>query len=157
MGPGGLGRYVRLGRGEETTGGRDKDSILADTVEAVLGAIYLEHGLDEAARVVHQLFDQLMHDAVNRGAGLDWKTTLQELTAEQGLGVPEYTMSSAGPDHAKTFTASASVAGRSFAACVGRSKKEAEQAAAEAAWHALSDGGPTQPVAASVDTPTLGA
>jgi ribonuclease-3 len=137
IGPAGLGAFIRLGRGEEVTGGRDKSSILADTVEAVLGAVYLEHGIDGAARVVHALFDSLMYDVANSSAGLDWKTTLQELTAERGLGVPEYVMSSEGPDHAKTFTARAAVAGRTFEACTGRSKKEAEQAAAETAWRAL--------------------
>jgi ribonuclease-3 len=142
IGPDGIGAFVRLGRGEETTGGRDKSSILADTVEAILGAIYLEHGLDGAARVVHALFDELMHDVATTSAGLDWKTTLQELTAERGLGVPEYQMTSAGPDHAKVFTARAVVAGRTFAACTGHSKKESEQAAAESAWRVItaSDG-----------------
>jgi ribonuclease-3 len=137
IGDAGLGAYVRLGRGEETTGGRDKASILADTVEAVIGAVYLQHGLDGASRVVHQLFDELMHQAATSGAGLDWKTTLQELTAERGLGVPEYHMQSSGPDHAKTFTAYAVVAGRSFGPCEGHSKKEAEQAAAQTAWRAI--------------------
>lgn len=133
----GLGAYVRLGRGEEVTGGRDKSSILADTVEAVLGAIYLEHGLPVAARVIHELFDDLMYSVATTDAGLDWKTSLQELTAERGLGVPEYVMASEGPDHAKTFTARASVAGETFAASTGRSKKEAEQAAAQTAWRAI--------------------
>ncbi|HEY2165634.1 MAG TPA: ribonuclease III [Jatrophihabitantaceae bacterium] len=142
MVPHGLGSYIRLGRGEEVTGGRDKSSILADTVEAVLGAVYLEHGLDGASRVVHALFDPLMHEVATTSAGLDWKTTLQELTADRGLGVPEYIMASEGPDHAKTFTARASVAGRIFTASTGRSKKEAEQAAAEAAWRAITDDDP---------------
>lgn len=137
VGPSGLGAYVRLGRGEEATGGRDKSSILADTLESVLGAIFLEHAIEGAARVVHALFDDLMYDAANLGVGLDWKTSLQELTAERGLGVPEYLMSSEGPDHAKTFTARASVAGRTFQACTGPSKKEAEQVAAETAWRAI--------------------
>ena len=91
MVPRGLGAYIRLGRGEEVTGGRDKSSILADTVEAVLGAVYLEHGLEDRRPVgSHALFDDLMHDVATSGAGLDWKTSLQELTAERGLGVPEY-------------------------------------------------------------------
>jgi ribonuclease-3 len=137
IGPAGLGAYIRLGRGEEVTGGRDKSSILADAVEAVLGAIYLEHGLEGAGRVIHALFDELMDDVANSDAGLDWKTSLQELTAERGLGVPDYFMESEGPDHAKTFTARAIVAGRTFAACTGRSKKEAEQAAAETAWRVI--------------------
>jgi ribonuclease-3 len=137
IGDSGLGSFLYLGRGEEATGGRDKSSILADALEAVLGAVYLEHGLDISARVIHDLFDDLMRDVAESGAGLDWKTSLQELTAERGLGVPEYLMSSRGPDHEKTFTAAATVAGESFAASTGRSKKEAEQAAAETAWRAI--------------------
>jgi ribonuclease-3 len=134
---GGLGPYLRLGRGEEVTGGRDKASILADTVEALLGAIYIEHGLDTAARVIHDLFDSLLADVANHGAGLDWKTSLQELTAELGVGVPEYVITSYGPDHAKTFTAQASVGGELFEASTGRNKKEAEQAAAQTAYRIL--------------------
>jgi ribonuclease III len=137
IGPNGLGAFLFLGRGEEATGGRDKSSILADALEALLGAIYFEHGLDVAARVVHELFDKLMHDVAESGAGLDWKTSLQELTAERGLGVPDYMMTSSGPDHEKTFTAAATVAGENFPASTGRSKKEAEQAAAETAWRAI--------------------
>jgi ribonuclease-3 len=136
-GSGGLGAYLRLGRGEEGTGGRDKASILADTLEALLGAIYLEHGLATASEVVHALFDTLLHDVATGSAGLDWKTNLQELTAERGLGVPEYVMTAAGPDHEKTFTARAQVAGELFAASTGNSKKEAEQLAAETAWRAI--------------------
>ncbi|PZS15894.1 MAG: ribonuclease III [Pseudonocardiales bacterium] len=137
VGPTGLGAFVRLGRGEEATGGRDKSSILADTLESLLGAIYLDNGVEEAARVIHDLFDDLMHAAANLGVGLDWKTSLQELTAERGLGVPEYLMSAEGPDHAKMFTARAIIAGRTFEPCTGRSKKEAEQVAAENAWRAI--------------------
>ena len=85
-----LGDYVRLGRGEETTGGRDKTSILADTLEAVLGAVYIGTGLPEAAALVHRLFDPLIEQAATLGAGLDWKTSLQELTASASMGVPEY-------------------------------------------------------------------
>jgi ribonuclease-3 len=139
IGPDGLGVYLRLGRGEEVTGGRDKASILADTVEALLGAVYLEHGLPGAAAVIHELFDPLLDEVANNGAGLDWKTGLQELTADLGLGVPDYEISSIGPDHAKTFTARASVSGELFDACTGRNKKEAEQAAAESAWRSLTE------------------
>lgn len=137
IGPAGLGAYVLLGRGEEATGGRDKASILADTLEALFGAIYLELGLDEADRVIHALFDELLDDVASIGAGLDWKTSLQELTAERGLGVPEYVMSSSGPDHEKKFTAQAAVAGELYPPSTGGSKKEAEQLAAETAWRAL--------------------
>jgi ribonuclease III len=138
IGTAGLGAYVLLGRGEEGTGGRDKSSILADTLEAVFGAIYLQHGLDVAGRVIHDLFDELLEDVATIGAGLDWKTSLQELTAERGLGVPEYVMTATGPDHEKTFTAQAQVAGELFAPSTGSSKKEAEQLAAETAWRAIS-------------------
>jgi len=139
LGPDGLGAHLLLGKGEEATGGRDKASILADTLEALLGAIYLEHGLPVVTKVIHKLFDPLMTEAAGRGAGLDWKTSLQELTAALGLGVPEYRIEDAGPDHAKTFTAWAVVNGRSFGGVAGGSKKEAEQRAAEAAWQELYD------------------
>lgn len=146
LGPGGLGAHLLLGKGEETTGGRDKASILADTLEAMLGAIYLEHGLDTASEVIHRLFDQLMEDAAQRGVGLDWKTSLQELTAAHGLGVPEYRVSESGPDHAKMFAATAVVAGEELGGGEGRSKKEAEQRAAELAWRALRDRHTISPV-----------
>jgi len=84
-----LGRFLRLGRGEEGTGGRDKSSILADTLEALIGAVYLELGLVEASLLVHSLFDPLIEHSSRLGAGLDWKTSLQELTASIGIGVPE--------------------------------------------------------------------
>ncbi|MFI6815529.1 ribonuclease III [Nonomuraea sp. NPDC050328] len=130
----GLGRFLRLGRGEEGTGGRDKSSILADTLEALIGAIYVDKGLDEAFRVVHRLFDPLIIRSASLGAGLDWKTSLQELTAAEALGVPEYHVEESGPDHAKSFTAIVRVGGQSYGSGSGRSKKEAEQQAAEAAW-----------------------
>jgi ribonuclease-3 len=137
VGPNGLGAYILLGRGEEGTGGRGKASILADTLEALFGAIYLELGLDVASGVIHKLFDELLDDVATIGAGLDWKTSLQELTAERGLGVPEYLMTASGPDHEKTFTAQAQVAGELFAPSTGSSKKEAEQLAAETAWRVI--------------------
>jgi len=139
LGPGGLGPYLLLGKGEETTGGRDKNSILADTLEALLGALYLQYGLDTTAVVIHRLFDPLMEESAGRGAALDWKTSLQELTATLSLGVPEYRIDEAGPDHAKTFTAWVVVAGKRYGGAEGRSKKEAEQRAAETAWRELSD------------------
>ena len=138
--PGGLGLYLLLGKGEEATGGRDKASILADTLEALLGAVYLQHGTDCAAQVVHKLFDPLLAESAARGAGLDWKTSLQELTAERSLGVPEYRVDEEGPDHAKTFTAWVIVAGNRYGGVTGASKKEAEQRAAEAAWRDLAAG-----------------
>jgi ribonuclease-3 len=134
---GGLGPYLRLGRGEETTGGRDKASILADTLEALLGAVYLEHGLEVSAQVIHRLFDSLLESVAHRGAALDWKTSLQELTAALSLGAPDYVITSDGPDHDKSFTAAARVAGELFGVGAGRSKKEAEQSAAQLAWTVL--------------------
>ncbi len=133
----GLGDMLRLGRGEELTGGRDKASIVADAVEAVLGAVYLQHGIAVASTVVHRLFADLMADAPKLGAGLDWKTSLQELSASRGLGVPEYRVTEAGPDHAKTFEAIVLLGGRSRGAGAGRTKKEAEQQAASAAFVSL--------------------
>lgn len=136
----GLGDHIKLGKGEESTGGRDKASILSDTVEAVIGAIYLSGGFEVAARVVHLLFDPLLESAAGLGAGLDWKTSLQELSSSLGLGVPEYVIADDGPDHEKVFTAQVKVGGNLYGHGVGRSKKEAEQQAAETAYRELGDG-----------------
>ncbi len=145
----GLGEHIRLGRGEEATGGRDKSSILSDTVEAVIGAVYLDKGFEVAGAVVHLLFDPLMLAAADLGAGLDWKTSLQELAADRSLGVPEYLIDDSGPDHEKTFVARVRVGDSVYGHGMGRSKKEAEQQAAETAWHAInSERGSTEDSAA---------
>lgn len=133
-----LGSYVRLGRGEEGTGGRDKSSILADTLEALIGAVYFECGLPAANTLVHRLFDPVIDRSAGLGAGLDWKTSLQELTAQEELGGPEYLVDESGPDHQKSFRAVAKVGGQVWGEGEGRTKKEAEQQAAEAAWTAIS-------------------
>jgi ribonuclease III len=133
----GLGGYVRLGKGEEATGGRDKSSILADTFEALLGALYLSGGLDRAAPFVQRLFDPLISSAARLGAGLDWKTSLQEAAAALALGSPEYRVESDGPDHAKTFTAHVVVGDEVLGSGDGGSKKEAEQRAAAASYRLL--------------------
>jgi ribonuclease III len=133
----GLGPHLLLGRGEANTGGADKSSILADSMESLLGAIYLQHGIDSARQVILRLFGSLLDAAPTLGAGLDWKTSLQELTAARGLGVPAYVVSSTGPDHDKEFTATVIVMDTEYGEGVGRSKKEAEQKAAAAAWNAL--------------------
>jgi ribonuclease-3 len=133
----GLGDYVLLGRGEEATGGRQKASILADTLEAVIGVVFLACGPQTASAVVHRLMDPVMEQAAGLGAALDWKTSLQELSAATGSGVPEYAVLEAGPDHEKVFTATAVVGGEPLGHGEGRSKKEAEQQAAAAAWTAL--------------------
>lgn len=136
-----LGRYLLLGRGEETTGGRDKSSILADAMEAVIGATYLSAG-DVAAQVlVHRLFDPLIDAAAELGAGLDWKTSLQEAVANAQLGLPDYVVDDFGPDHEKEFHARVRVAGETLGEGRGRSKKVAEQQAAQHAYHALRDRG----------------
>lgn len=133
----GLGASIKLGRGETITGGADKDSILADTTEALLGAIYLSAGRDAAARLVHRLIDPLVDQAARAGAGLDWKTSLQELCSALGLPAASYTHEASGPDHDKRFTARAVVGDRVFAGFEGRSKKQAEQGAAAAAFAEL--------------------
>src|SRR3954471_17600094 len=141
----GLGVHIKLGRGEEATGGRNKSSILSDTVEALIGAVYLSGGFPASDAVVHLLFDPLMDDAAGLGAGLDWKTSLQELSAGHSLGVPEYVIEDTGPDHEKTFTAQVKVGDQLYGHGTGRSKKEAEQQAAETAYLAIaaSRGEPT--------------
>ena len=133
-----LGDHVRLGRGEESTGGRRKPSILSDTVEAVIGAVYVQFGIERAAEVVHAVFDPFIARAAELGAGLDWKTSLQEIAANNDLGVPRYVLDGTGPDHDKTFTAEVHVGERVFEGGTGRSKKEAEQMVAEIAWRAIS-------------------
>jgi ribonuclease III len=135
----GLGEYLYLGRGEEATRGRDKDSILADTVEAVIGAAHLDAGAEAAAAFVHRLVDPLLARSIDLGAGLDWKTSLQEISSLARLGSPEYRIGEEGPDHEKTFTAQAVLGGEAFGAGHGRSKKEAEQQAAAQAWQAIAD------------------
>lgn len=133
-----LGDYVRLGKGEELTGGRDKDSILADTVEALIGATYLSCGPEDAHALVHRLIAPLERDVNRFGAATDPKTYLQELAARQSLSV-SYHVESTGPDHAKEFTAIVTVGGVESGSGVGSSKKHAEMAAALVAWHALKE------------------
>lgn len=132
-----LGSVIRLGRGEEATGGRDKSSILADTMEAVIGAVFLAHGIDAGRLLVHRLFDPLMAEVATRGAGLDWKTSLQEIASLAGLGVPTYEVIESGPDHAKSFQAMVVIDTARYGPGAGRNKKEAEQNAAATAFAAL--------------------
>ena len=135
----GLGDFVYLGRGEESTGGRDKDSILADTVEAVIGAVYQSAGIEAAAELVHHLVDPLLAQSATLGAGLDWKTSLQEITSRHGLGAPEYSVTEDGPEHAKWFEAQVVVGGDVLGTGSGRTKKVAEQEAAALAWTSIRD------------------
>ncbi len=142
----GIGEHLLLGRGEEATGGRDRSSILADTVEALLGAVYVGSGFEAAAGVVRRLFDPLVAEAARAGAGLDWKTSLQELAAHTGLGAPEYRLTGSGPDHDRSFVAEALLGGAVHGTGSGRSKKDAEQVAARIAWQSLSQAQPQSPV-----------
>ncbi len=134
-----LGAYLRLGRGEEATGGRDKSSILADTVEAVLGAVYLDRGLARGRPPDPPAVRPVMAASAQMGAGLDWKTSLQELTAATGKGVPEYRITEAGPDHAKSFQAAVLVAGPSTASAPDAARRRPSRSRPPAAWRALTD------------------
>ncbi len=134
----GLGAHVRLGRGEALTGGRDKDSILADTMEAVIGATFLSAGPEASTSLVLRLVAPLMADPERYGAAMDPKTSLQELAARLGLEPPRYVVEAEGPDHNRVFTATVTV-GDTARTGTGTSKKHAEMAGALAVWHALSD------------------
>ncbi|MDO8149084.1 ribonuclease III [Isoptericola sp. b515] len=131
-----LGRYVLLGKGEKRTRGFDKDSILSDTVEALLGATYLSHGLEVARELVLRLVDDTMEAAADLGAGLDWKTSLQEAVAERGFDAPVYEVTGEGPEHARRFSAQVT-AGPVTGFGEGTAKKHAEQAAAAQAYRAV--------------------
>jgi len=134
-----IGDLVKLGKGELATNGRDKTSILADTTESLIGAAWLTSE-DGARRLVSHLFAPLVDHAATLGAGLDWKTSLQELAASRGLGVPEYFVAESGPDHDKHFTAWVWLDEREFPRGEGHSKKQAEQWAARYAYQALNPG-----------------
>jgi ribonuclease-3 len=106
-------------------------------MEAVIGATYLSCGLEVAGDLVHRLLDPMILHAASLGAALDWKTSLQELSSEYGFGVPEYQLTESGPDHAKSFTARVKLGARVLGYGEGRSKKEAEQQAASAAFEQI--------------------
>lgn len=133
----GLGEYMLLGRGELNTGGHAKSSILADTLESLIGAVYLQHGLEGARQMILRLFDDLLETAPTLGAALEWKSSLQELTTSHGLGVPRYEVTSEGPDHDRRFSAVVYVGDEPYGRGAGRSKKAAETDAAAQAWTAL--------------------
>ncbi len=134
-----LGEAVRLGKGEDSSGGREKPSILSDAMEAVIGAVYLDGGWDDASTLVMDLLGERMTEAAAGPGGHDFKTRLQEMGARRFDELPSYLVSSEGPDHAKRFTARVSVGGSEYGVGEGRSKKQAEQAAARMAWRALSE------------------
>jgi ribonuclease-3 len=129
----GIGEMVLLGKGEELSGGRDKASILADALEAVFGAVYLDLGLDVASALIERLFRPRMEAYVRGEGDRDYKTILQEIASQELRAVPDYRIEEQGPDHEKQFTATVHVAGERLGTGVGRSKKEAEQQAAREA------------------------
>ncbi|AQY01397.1 MULTISPECIES: ribonuclease III [Microbacterium] len=133
-----LGSHLRLGRGEEQTGGRDKDSILADTMEAVIGATYLSAGPEAATELVLRLTAPLLADPERYGAAMDPKTSLQELAARVGATPPQYSVEASGPDHDRRFLATVSVGDVAMTG-KGSSKKTAEMAAALSAWRFLNE------------------
>ena len=133
----GLGAYIRLGRGEEMTGGRDKSSILADTVEALIGATYIDLGGEVATALVLRLIRPLLENPDRFGASMDPKTSLQELAARLGRGLPNYRVTDSGPDHSKRFHATVLLGIDPIAEGDGSSKKHAEMAAALQAWNLL--------------------
>lgn len=133
----GLGPALRLGRGEHRSGGRAKPSILADALEAVIGAVHLDGGVEASRRLVLGLLAEQTALSAEGPGGHDHKTRLQELAARQWEELPSYDLRDEGPDHAKTFYATVSVGGEVRGAGEGRSKKQAEQAAARAAWDNL--------------------
>ncbi len=136
-----LGGHVLLGVGEAASGGSDKDSILADAFEALLGAVYLDAGWDRARDLIVDVMGERLQLLASGDAILDHKTALQELLAGGGHGELRYTWTSTGPDHAPTFTVEATVGGEVLGTGVGSSKKRAEEAAAAEAWRALRDRG----------------
>lgn len=133
-----LGSALLIGKGEELTGGRDKNSILADAFEALVGAIYLDLGFEACRKVILNLMKDVIEDAITRGSGIDGKTALQELVAASGWPAPEYRVTESGPDHDKSFEAVAIVNGSTFKSGRGKSKREAEQEAARLAYEELS-------------------
>ena len=137
----GLGKMVLLGKGEELSGGRDKASILADALEAVFGAIYLDRGLDVTRELIERLFRPRMEAYVRGEGDRDYKTILQELASQELRSMPEYRLEERGPDHEKEFTATVYLTGEPFGTGTGRSKKEAEQQAAREAFARISQSG----------------
>lgn len=136
----GLGEFVRLGKGEAASGGAAKQSILADTLEAVIGAYYLDRGFHAAYDFVQSLFAERLDHLVGSSAALDYKTSLQELSASRHGSLPVYEVTDVGPDHEKTFTAMVAVDDVAVGRGEGHSKKQAEQRAAREAYLTLTAG-----------------
>jgi len=133
----GIGEFLLLGKGEDAAGGRDKSSILADALEALIGAVYLDAGSVAAHRVVRFLMENLIEEAIPHLEMFDAKTRLQELCARLNLAAPVYEVEGEGPDHERLFTATVLVNGKRHGLGDGRTKKAAEQIAAVGAYNAL--------------------
>lgn len=127
-----IGPHISLGTGERRTKGQQKDSILADTMEALIGAAYLSTSLETARRLVLRLVTPLLSDKEAMTAGKDWKTTIQEIASQRELGDIRYLIEDFGPDHDKSFTATLTIGGGTYESGSGPSKKEAEREAARA-------------------------
>ena len=141
-----FGDHIRLGKGEEQSGGREKPSILADAVEALLGAVYLDGGMEPAREVVRSMLGDRIRAAIDDGGrNQDHKSRLQEALAAANDQVAVYAFEATGPDHARHFTVTVSADGRRLGVGVGRSKKQAEQQAARAALELLGDDGAGYP------------
>jgi len=146
-----LGPALLLGRGEDVSGGRSKLSILADVTEALIGAIYLDAGYEVTKEIVLRLMTDRVAEAASGPGGQDYKTRLQELCAQNLDELPVYSISGTGPDHAKIFEAEVFIGGQKRGVGEGRSKKQAEQAAARRAWQVMKasvapgTSGPTAP------------
>jgi ribonuclease III len=133
-----LGKYLRLGKGEEATGGRTKRSLLADAAEAVFGAVYLDGGYENARRLILGLFKDMIDMVLMSGEFHDFKTELQEKTQLLFNSIPEYrTVKQEGEEHKKIFTVDVYIEGRQFGTGFGKSKKEAETSAAQKALREL--------------------
>ncbi len=132
-----LGVSLRLGKGEDASGGRAKPSILADAMEAVIAAVYLDGGLEPATRLVLALLEPRIREQATGPGGQDYKTRLQELAARRCDQLPRYQVRHEGPDHSKRFFAAVFLRNEEYGAGEGRSKKAAEQAAAQIAWERL--------------------
>ena len=135
-----LGQFLRLGKGEDKSGGRDKDSILSDTLEALIAATYLQHGMETTRDCVSKLVARKLEEASVLSPNLDWQTSFEEIAHRHGMeGTLQFEMTSEGPDHARVFTAVAHMAGRQWGSGTGSSQKNARRKASEASYWLLLD------------------
>lgn len=134
-----VGPYILLGHGEAEQGGADKSSILCDIVESLIGATFVEHGIDGAREVVHRLIDDTLTEMATEGPALDWKTSLEVKAHQLGKGEVHYRMAVSGPEYEPVFTAQALLGDddKVWGSGTGSSKRKAQLAAAEVAWKAL--------------------